>query len=125
MLQLIIVVLMTEGLSHLRLESALFLQQLKILMHLRLDAEKNPARPLLTLLIRQVFEMLADHVLEFGASLREKQILPLRLLLKLNVLPLAITVRLDHISALILQEEPLRRVVERLLVHVKQLIALD
>ena len=98
---------------------------LKLVMNLRFDPKKDPLHGRILLLALHFFKEVFDPLPEFVSSFITKQLLPVVLLEFLSVCILTLIVRLDHISSLVLKEEPFGCRVEHLLVHSVHLLALD
>ena len=84
--------------------------------NLRFDPEQDSLHRRLLLLAFHFVELVLDQSFELSSVFFPQQLLPVVLLPRLSVFIFAFIVRLDHVSPLILQEEPLCRGVEHLLV---------
>ena len=81
------------------------------------DTEQDSLHRRLLLLAFHFVEVVLDQSFELSFVFLAQQLLPVVLFPRLSVFIFALIVRLDHVSPLILQEEPLCRGVEHLLVH--------
>ena len=84
--------------------------------NLRFDTEQDSLHRRCLLFAFHVVKVVLDQSFELLFVFLTQQLLPIVLLHRLSVFIFAFIVRLDHVSPLVLQEEPLCRGVEHLLV---------
>ena len=92
---------------------------------LRFNSKQDPLHGCLLHLSLHLAEVFLDLLPEFVSPFFPKQMLPVVLFEFLSVRILTLIVRLDHISALVLKEEPRLCIVEHLLIHSVLLLAFD
>ena len=94
-------------------------------MALGLHSKKNPAHLVCLLFLLQLLEKIPDSILELLFLLALNEVFPLILLFVIPILPHTVTVSVDYIAPLKLQQETLLLCEEHLPVYIVHLVALD
>ena len=95
------------------------------MVHLGLDTEQDPLHCRLLHFSLHLFEVLSDLLFEVFSVFPSKKVLPVSFFRKVCALNCAPITRLNDFSSLILQEEPLCRVVKDSLVDIVHLLSQD